>query len=264
MRALSCVLCLLGCLCVGGVSGQTPETTRPDGPTVPLHQEPHHRQLFQHGAVRILELQLPPGDKSWFHSHDHPVLYVTLANSQMRTQNLGQDWGGGGRGRAQGAGRGPAAGGTQPAAPVTPSGPAAPSGPRATSTTSYAQQSVTHRIENVGTTLIRNMIVVNEGPGDETTSEQAAGFEGKPELSNRWFRAYRIVLEPGAATAAHTHRAPVAIIQATNGNAVALGAATWEFNQPGQWGFFETKAGHEIKNVGDTRIELIEVEVRTK
>jgi quercetin dioxygenase-like cupin family protein len=178
----------------------------------------------------------------------------------MRTQVHGQEWTGGGRGRGPAAGRGSINDGQGPARGAA----AGPAAPRPTSTTSYAQQPVTHRIENLGTTLVRNMIVVNETAGDETTTEQAAGFDAKPELTNRWFRAYRIVLGPKQTTASHRHRAPVAIIQATAGKGLGSGRATWEFNQPGQWGFFDADDAHDFRNVGDSDLELIEVEVRRK
>ena len=53
---------------------------------MPVHEEPHHREVFQHGTTRILDLRVPPGDLSWFHSHDWPVLYMTLGTSRVRTQ----------------------------------------------------------------------------------------------------------------------------------------------------------------------------------
>jgi mannose-6-phosphate isomerase-like protein (cupin superfamily) len=209
--------------------------------------------------MRILDLQLPPGDLSWFHTHEWPVLYVTLSQGQMRTQNLGEDWGGGraGRGARQGGG---AAGGRGSGA----SSPAAPAAPRPTSTTSYAERPVTHRLENTGTAVIRAIVVVNETPGDETMSEEAAGFATKPELTNRWFRAYRIALGPGETTASHRHRAPVAIVQATAGTGIGAGTMTFELNEPGQWAFFDAEAGHEVRNTGEGRVEFIEVEVRRK
>src|SRR5688572_32025507 len=65
-------------------------------PVVPTHEEPHHREVFHHGTTRILDLRVPPGDLSWFHSHEWPVLYMTLGTSRVRTQNLGGEWSGGG------------------------------------------------------------------------------------------------------------------------------------------------------------------------
>ena len=58
-------------------------------PVVPVYHEPHHRQVFQYGSTRILDVQVPPGDTSWYHTHDSPILYVTLSAGQIRTQNLG-------------------------------------------------------------------------------------------------------------------------------------------------------------------------------
>jgi quercetin dioxygenase-like cupin family protein len=148
-----------------------------------------------------------------------------------------------GAGRAAGAGRGGGA-------------------PRATSTTSYIENPITHRLENTGTGLFRAMVAVNETHGDDTTTEQAAGFDGTPELTNKWFRAYRITLEPGQKSAAHRHRAPVAVFQAIAGKGLGAGAMKWEFNEPGQWAFFDSGDQHEFQNVGTGRLELIEVEVR--
>ena len=65
----------------------------------------------------------------------------------------------------------------------------------ATSTTSYYDVPVTHRITNAGDRLFRFMVVTNASPGDDTAADH--GFAGKAELSNRWFRAYRITLAPG-------------------------------------------------------------------
>ena len=39
---------------------------------------------------------------------------------------------------------------------------------------------------------------------------------------------------------------------------------TFEFNEPGQWGFYDLGARHEITNNGTAPLELIEVEVRRK
>jgi quercetin dioxygenase-like cupin family protein len=270
---------MAGVLFGGGMAArpQTPVTEPPapvqpqsgsaDQPIVPVYHEPHHRQVFQYGPVRILDLQIPPGDMSWFHSHESPVLYVTLSTSATRTQNLGGEWSGGGRGAGARPGGPPADGrGTPPRAGAPPAAGrgTGPQAPRATSTTSYAQQPVTHRLENVGNGLFRAMVVINETPGDETTTEQAAGFEGKPEMTNRWFRAYRLTLAPGQKTAAHKHHAPVAIIQATQGKGLAAGPMKFEFNEPGQWAFYDAETDHEVRNTGEGPVDLIEVEVRRK
>jgi mannose-6-phosphate isomerase-like protein (cupin superfamily) len=238
-------------------------------PIMPVHQEPHHRQVFQHGPMRILDLQLPPGDVSWFHTHEWPVYYLTTSDSPTVSQNLGEEWGAGRRGR----GPAPAAGGA-PAAPSSAAPPPAPTAPppggvrgrpHLMSDLSYAEKPNTHRIRNDGPTLFRAMVVVNEtAGGDETVTEQEAGFTDKSISSNRWFRAYRIALAPGEKTMPHQHKAPVVVFQDTAGKGIGAGGMTFEFNEPGQWAFFDAGDRHQISNTGDGRLELIEVEVRRK
>jgi hypothetical protein len=186
-------------------------------PIMPVHQEPHHRQIFQSGPMRIIDLQIPPGDTSWFHTHEWPIFYLTVADSQTRTQVLGEEWGAG-RGRGAGPGRGTDArpgGAAVPPQTPAPQNAAPRAGgparfrPRVMSDTSYAERPVTHRIQNVGTGLYRALGVINEtAGGDETVTEQAAGFTSKPESVNRWFRVYRVALAPGEKTS-HQHTAPV-------------------------------------------------------
>jgi hypothetical protein len=36
----------------------------------------------------------------------------------------------------------------------------------------------------------------------------------------------------------------------------------FEFNDPGQWAFFDAADAHEFKNAGTTPMEFVEVEVR--
>ena len=235
-------------------------------PVMPVHQEPHHRQLFQYGSLRIIDLQIPPGDMSWFHTHEWPVFYLTVADSQTRTQILGEEWGARGRGASPGgaAPRGgppPPPGGGQPARAGGPPR----FRPRLMSDVSYAERPATHRIHNNGTGLYRALGVINEtGGGDEAVTEEAAGFAGKAESANRWFRVHRVALAPGEKTPAHQHKAPVVVLQDSAGKGTASGPMSFELNEPGQWAFFDTGTRHEIANNGSERLEVIEVEVRRK
>ena len=274
-----------------GLQGQAPawqsadEAGQGQTPVMPVHQEPHHRQVFQYGPLRIIDLQIPPGDMSWFHTHEWPVFYLTVADSQTRTQILGEEWGARGRGAAPaGAARGtPPAGGPAAGAPPAAGGPPRAGGPapasgaapraggpprfrpRVMSDLSYADRAVTHRIHNNGTGLYRAIGVINEtAGGDDAITEEAAGFSGKPEMSNRWFRVYRVVLAPGEKAPAHQHKAPVVVLQDSSGKGIASGPMTFEFNEPGQWGFFDAGARHEMTNTGTERLELLEVEVRRR
>ena len=228
---------------------------------VPVYHEPHHRMLFANGTTKILEGQVPPGDTSWYHVHAEPILYITLSTSQQRIQVLGEELSGGpaGRGAAPAAGRGAVPAGRGAAAPGTAPLPAV----RATSTTSYYDTPVTHRITNTGTGLFRFMVVANASAGDERDGSPAdTGFAGVPELTNRWFRAYRIKLAPGESTTSHRHSTESVIVQVSDGKAQAAGPMTWELGEPGRWAWFDGGAAHEIRNVGTVPFEALEVEVR--
>jgi uncharacterized protein (DUF885 family)/quercetin dioxygenase-like cupin family protein len=232
---------------------------------VPVYHEPHHRQLFAYGTTRILEGQVPPGDTSWYHVHAEPILYITLSASAQRTQVLGEDWG---RGRGEGGAPAPAAGRGGPAggAPAGRGAPPNAGGPpllRATSTTSYYDTPVTHRIQNGGDRLFRFMVVSNASPGDESAATPADdGFSGTPELTNRWFRAYRIKLAPGQATEMHRHSTESVIVQISDGQALATGPMMWDLGEQGRWAWFDGGKEHQIKNTGTVPFEAIEVEVR--
>ena len=258
--ALAISLLLLGS---GSADAQSPAAaSRADveSPVVPVHHEPHHRQVFQYGRTRVLDLQLPPGDVSWFHSPEWPVLYMTLGQSPIRNQNLGSEWSGGNRPAR-------AAGGNLPAGDAGRSGPAGDTPParrvpRATSATGYIERPSTHRIENVGEGLFRAMVVVNESAGNDATTVEEAGFDSEPELANAWFRSYRVSLAAGETTAAHEHTTPVVIFQATEGRGRAEGPMSFEFNEPGQWAFYDAGTGHTIVNTGEAPLEWLEIEVR--
>jgi hypothetical protein len=175
---------------------------------------------------------------------------VTFSGSQVRTDTMGQQ------------NEPPRTPPPRPAgAPAARGGSGQPA-VRATSTTSYFETPITHRLTNIGTGLLRAMVVVNETPGDDTVSEQAAGFAGTPELANKWFRSYRRTLAAGESLPAETHHAPVAIIQANDGNGRAEGPMKFELNETGQWAFFDAGVAHTLRNVGDAPLELLEIELR--
>ena len=54
------------------------------------------------------------------------------------------------------------------------------------------------------------------------------------------------------------------ILQDTRARGVAAVGMTFEFNEPGQWAYFDSGDRHRSSNTGDGRLELVEVEVRRK
>jgi len=132
---------------------------------------------------------------------------------------------------------------------------------RVTSTTSYAQTPATHRIANTGTGIVHALVVVNQTKGTDATTPKDAGFEGTPELTNNWFRAYRFALPPGQ-SGTHTHKTPAFLVQTSDGTAVTQGGRMRALNQVGDWAFFDAGVVHEMRNTSTATVEFVEVEVR--
>jgi quercetin dioxygenase-like cupin family protein len=234
---------------------ETPRLPDPAGQerVVPVDEEPRHRQIFKSGTTRILELIVLPGDTSLFHTHEDPIAYINLSGSTLRTQELGKEW-------SQGGGRGGArAGGAAPAPAVAPAAPVP--AVRVTSTTSYAQTPATHRIANTGSGIVHALVVVNQTKGTDATTPKDAGFEGTPELTNSWFRAYRFSLPPGQ-SGTHTHKVPAFLVKTSEGTAVTQGARLRALNDVGDWAFFDAGVAHEMRNTSTATVEFVEVEVR--
>ena len=232
-----------------------------DDPIVPVFHEPHHRQVFQYGrrgsSISRFRRATSPGSTR-----------TSRRCSTSRSARRGPGrriWARSGEAAARRAAARDEGEPPRPRMPMRPAAPhrrdrlPAPVAPgtlisRVSSTTSYVERPITHRLENIGEGLFRAMVVINETAGDEATTQEAAGFSGKPELTNRWFRAYRFALAPGESTPKHRHTAPVAVFQASSGRGgLGIGGMKFEFNDPGQWAFFDAGDAHEIKKPGSAR-----------
>ena len=235
---------MLAAVCSVTTSGQQDEKV------VPVHQEPRHRLMLEPPESKILDVQIRPGDLTLFHTHSHPILYVTMSTSQTRSQSLGGDWG------KEGA---PTPATTLPDIAAVAVAPSMPPG-RVMTTTSYAKQPLTHRVYNGGKTLFRLIATTNESAGDPSTapSEDFPATSAKPEVDNQWFRTYRWTLD--APTSEHRHRNPVNIVL-VHGQAAVKGAAPKALQQLGTFAWIPANTPHTIEGVGGGA-QVVEIEVR--
>ena len=223
-------------------------SAQPEERVVPVHQEPRHRLVFDSPGTRMLDVQIPPGDTTLFHTHSDPILYVTMSTSQTRSQNLGAEWSGT-------ASTAPAAAVEPAAARVVPSNPPG----RMFGVTSYGDKPQTHRVNNVGSSLYRLIATTNSSPGDPST-EPSADFAAKPELDNRWFRAYRWTLtaEP---TEEHRHVNPVSIVLVNGAASAVVAEVKSPLQKPGDFVFIEANRPHRLAGTVP-EAQVVEIEVR--
>jgi hypothetical protein len=245
---------------------------RQEDQVVPVHEEPRHRLVFDSPVARVLDIQIPPGDTTLFHTHSNPILYVNMSSSQTRGQTLGQEWSGGDAAARPAprppTGTGgvttetPGVGAKTPAPIVVKPAQPAPAVPgRMNSVTSYSTQPLTHRVNNVGTGVFRLIGIINRTDGDPST-DPSADFAAKPEVDNRWLRGYRSTLDLAAVK--HQHANPTVIVL-VRGRAIVNTGKDLPLDAPGAFAFIEGGVPHSVRGVkGESADpnEVVEIEVR--
>jgi len=54
-----------------------------------VHEEPRHHPVFQNNKIRILDVRMPPGDTSQYHTHHTASLFIFLSNTESGSQLQG-------------------------------------------------------------------------------------------------------------------------------------------------------------------------------
>ncbi len=240
MRAASLVFGVWMVAAVAPAAAQTPPTAEKP---VPVFEEPRHHLVLDTPSLRILDIQIPPGDTTLFHMHNSAMIYVPISSSRTRNQNLGEDW--------------PA----PTAAPPAPTAPAAPARPgRINGGANYVEKPQTHRVNNIGTTLFRLIGIANMTPGDATAP--AAASPVKPEMENRWYRVERLVIAPGASAPVPTFAGTIVVVMQTNGTAALDGKVWHPLNGPGDFARIDGTLPYVVHNRGTAEIEVVAVAVK--
>lgn len=212
---------------------------------VPVHQEPRHRLLVDAGPVKVLDVQILPGDTTFFHTHDSAIQYVAIGLSTTNNQTLGQSWGN-----------------ARPPAPGE-----APRGRvgNLTGNVDYAREPYTHRVTNIGSTLFRLIATANYGSGrTPQKSAQERPVPGTVENDSEWFRTWRLTLPPRESTDWYLSVHPSVLIQVTPG-ALEIGHREETYRvlrAPGEVAHQVGGSEFRIRNVSAGPVEFVVVEAR--
>ncbi len=164
---------------------------------VPVHEEPRHRLVHEGPELRVLDVEIVPGDTTLFHRHDAPIAYVYISPAPTKAQVLGEEWGG--------------------ASPNTSPAPAVGS---ILFNETYATAPVEHRVTNPGEVPFRLIAILNRGPGQADGTEEFLDEKYPVETSGRWFRSSRRTLASQETWAWESHRRPVVVVQVSSGSVV--------------------------------------------
>ena len=224
------IVCLLSFALVPSTTSS--QSNSPQSP-VEISGEAHHHPKVENEFVRIWDVTVPAGDATLWHVHRNDNVVVTFADANLRLES----------------------------ATVAPAEAQWKFGE-----VRFAKATYVHRALNVGTTPFHNLTIeLLKSPGPQEQSPKYP-ITRTPVLENDRVRVFRVTLEPGQSTSMHTH--------VFAGLSIALTSAEIEITTEGKkradklslpLGDVRWRAGavtHSVKNVGKTRFEAVDVELK--
>lgn len=212
---------------------------------VPVSQEPRHRVRFENAELRILDVNVPPGDTTLDHLHDRDIVTVSMTSgTDTRAQATGQPW----------TARLP-----RPLGNAT--------------VTEYAGRPGSHRVENVGKGAYQLLAVENLRTGGWSETPAISGLATKMTAESRSFRVYDVGLASEHFQTSHTHATPTIVLLLTgtvmsdgpDAKAKASAPAPVglkQLDQPGQWVLIPGGDTHHLVRLGTSEARVVEIEVR--
>lgn len=207
------------------------------GPTpVPVEEAPYHVPAFRNDLVTVLNVFIPSQRASGYHRHSLDSVGVLVSDTDRTGQVLGAE------------------------ATVTPR-----RGRGSVNFTNYAREPLVHTVAVTGDAAFHNIVVELEyaEAGRFTAGTRADRYS--VVLDNERVRAWRLTLEPGEAAPAITQTAPGLRVVIDGGELVEIVEGGRERSMAPRSGeFFWQEAGatRAVRNVGTTRIELVEIELK--
>ena len=209
-----------------------------DDRVVPAHQEPRHVPKLTNEWVRIIDVEIPEGERTLYHAHSLDYPYVMISSVTLNNQVYGQE-------------------------------------PKEMKITrgvvgyyrASTQGTYTHRFINKGPGTFRAIgieLLKPLQPGAEVAAPLPAMEQMATVLDTERVRAYRLTLKPGESLAV-TLRAPSIRIAMTPGRLAEQMAGQEETSlelAPAQFLFRGSHASIKVRNTGSTEIELIELELK--
>ncbi len=81
---------ILACLFAFAASALLRAADAPQEQPIPVTKEPFHHPVFENDAIRIIDVQIPPGATCKYHQHVIPSVVVYLTKSTNKSQTWGE------------------------------------------------------------------------------------------------------------------------------------------------------------------------------
>jgi quercetin dioxygenase-like cupin family protein len=200
---------------------------------VPVAKEPRHRPVFRNSQVQVLDVVIPPGASTLFHTHVHDLAGITISSAPSRNEVQGE----------------------KPADK--------PEEPEGEAWFMPFPKPWTHRLTNLGTTDIHYVAfqLLQAPPRNSPGANAQAIPTGKVILEKPRIRIVRIDLAPGAESPEHSHRSGYGIVALTSGRVSQNGGPAELLSQGGFVAWREPSDRHDVRNSGDAPLPLFEIEL---
>jgi mannose-6-phosphate isomerase-like protein (cupin superfamily) len=227
LKCLSLSLCLL---CAAHVAAEEPNV-------VAIDKEPRHRLAFESKNVRVFDTRIPSGETTLYHRHERDSVYVLISGtSDLVTEQIGK-----------------------PPKPFS-------ANPGDVFFGEHSKAPLTHRFSNLSAEehhVLDIELIAETASSSVLLTALPAGHQRVVE--NPRVRVSRFVLEPGDSFRDDA-AAVSGVLVVLAGSRVGVWGESAEMreNDTGPGWFHEHKEStpRQIENIGQDRLELIEVEIK--
>lgn len=202
--------------------------------STPMEREPHHHLVFENASFRILEPTIDPGDVTLDHEHRLDYATVCISSASTRSRVPGAEWGAIGTPCIVGS----------------------------ASVSEYSGRQMIHRVQNVGVTPFRLILVENR--------QEAAWSENPPVSApftntvreSRAFRVYQVSLASSRDETRHIHSRPTVVVLVSGEVVVGGEGQKNVLGQTGRWSLTPAGAAHTLSPGLSGMGVALEIEVR--
>ncbi|MCF7981796.1 MAG: hypothetical protein K9K86_07400 [Pseudomonadales bacterium] len=235
MYGLKSLLCMLGIM---GCPLLLAESSPSSVDWVPVYLEPQHKRVFENDFTEVLDVTLPPGYVSQYHQHQLNLVYITISGSHVWAQPLG---------------------GERREVNVN-------TGDLRFSADNHPLPHI-HRVGNIGDSPFRVIgVAIKSSQNEDHANHNKLALEGDLDafelaIENEQASVYRIKLQAGESTGEHRHNNPMMLVYTDNGRVGDM-SKEGEKVVAGQFQWQPSAITHDLKNMGEMPIEIIEVQWR--
>ena len=202
---------------------------------IDMWEEPRHQLVFSMGNIRLVMVNIPPGDTSLLHKHDYATSYVVIEDALMTSRDSDASWS------------------SRRARSMRPVG-------TLVDRHDYFLEPFAHQVRNVSTNTFRVLGLVNMAPGSK--QDKSSGANGSADLlENDWFKEHRLELEAEQLSEQFSFVNPIVAIQVSNGPGLVRNQHSPK-TVAGAWSYHRAAEVFQFRNPGKEKLEMLLLELK--